>query len=215
MRTSSDFRGNLRPIGALIPSMRPVRSYNVLSDKFPRGGIRKYENIQKCLCHCVISMTVLIALASSGCASILHGGKRTVSINTVPAGATASVTKANGTETVSVTTTPTTVTLNQRAGFFKGQSYNVKLELAGYNTVEVPLKATISGWYFGNILFGGLIGILIVDPATGAMWNLSPDKIDRTLSAKQISALQSGTGFVVVMLEQATESEKTKMVRVN
>jgi hypothetical protein len=30
----------------------------------------------------------------------------------------------------------------------------------------------MDGWYIGNILFGGLIGILIVDPLTGAMWKL-------------------------------------------
>jgi hypothetical protein len=41
----------------------------------------------------------------------------------------------------------------------------------------------MDGWYIGNILFGGVIGFLIVDPATGAMWklgdpvygNLAPD----------------------------------------
>lgn len=41
----------------------------------------------------------------------------------------------------------------------------------------------MDGWYMGNLLFGGFIGFLIVDPATGAMWklddnvygNLSPD----------------------------------------
>jgi hypothetical protein len=38
---------------------------------------------------------------------------------------------------------------------------------------SVPLTAKINGWYFGNLLFGGIIvGMLIVDPATGAMWTL-------------------------------------------
>ncbi len=34
------------------------------------------------------------------------------------------------------------------------------------------LEATLDGWYIGNIIFGGLIGFLIVDPLTGAMWKL-------------------------------------------
>ena len=38
----------------------------------------------------------------------------------------------------------------------------------------------MDGWYIGNILFGGLIGMLIVDPATGAMYNL-PDRVDINL----------------------------------
>jgi hypothetical protein len=29
----------------------------------------------------------------------------------------------------------------------------------------------MSGWYCGKLLFGGLIGMLAVDPATGAIWN--------------------------------------------
>lgn len=36
----------------------------------------------------------------------------------------------------------------------------------------------MDGWYFGNILFGGLIGFLIVDPATGAMYTLKPDTLN-------------------------------------
>lgn len=32
----------------------------------------------------------------------------------------------------------------------------------------------MDGWYVGNIIFGGLIGLLLVDPITGAMWKL-PD----------------------------------------
>lgn len=35
----------------------------------------------------------------------------------------------------------------------------------------------MNGWYIGNLLFGGIIGLLIVDPATGAMWTLIPRKL--------------------------------------
>ena len=31
----------------------------------------------------------------------------------------------------------------------------------------------MDGWYIGHILFGGLIGFLIIDPATGSMWKLN------------------------------------------
>lgn len=37
----------------------------------------------------------------------------------------------------------------------------------------VTLTTGPSGWYVGNVVFGGLIGLLIVDPATGAMWGIS------------------------------------------
>ncbi len=36
----------------------------------------------------------------------------------------------------------------------------------------VTFDTKLDGWYFGNLIFGGLLGILIIDPATGAMWRL-------------------------------------------
>ena len=54
----------------------------------------------------------------------------------------------------------------------------MKLTKEGYLPLERQLEASINGWYFGNIIFGGLIGILIVDPATGAMWKISEENIN-------------------------------------
>lgn len=39
---------------------------------------------------------------------------------------------------------------------------------------------TISGAYFGNIIFGGLIG-LAVDAMTGAMFKVIPERVDVNL----------------------------------
>jgi hypothetical protein len=36
------------------------------------------------------------------------------------------------------------------------------------------LTSTIDGWYWGNLLIGGIIGMVFVDPLTGAMWKLDP-----------------------------------------
>jgi hypothetical protein len=162
---------------------------------------------------CAVSIT-FTALLSGGCASIIHGGPRTISVTTQPPGAKATVAKDTG-ETVSVNTTPFTVTLEPKKGFFQGQPYNIKLELPGYKTVEVAVRPEISGWYVANLLFGGLPGLLIVDPATGAMWNLSPEKIEQQLSPTQAELIKSGRGFVVVLVSQITEKERAQMVRVN
>lgn len=163
---------------------------------------------------CVTTLTALV-LVGTGCASIVHGGPRTVTVSTVPSGAKATLAKATTGEVISVNTTPFTVALSPKAGYFKGQSYKLKLELPGYTTSEVELKATLSGWYFGNILLGGVIGMLIVDPATGSMWNLSPDKIDQPLTANQASLLKTGNGFVVTLASQLTERERASMIRIN
>lgn len=68
------------------------------------------------------------------------------------------------------------------SGFFTSESYLVKIALDGYEEKTIPVKCTINGWYFGNIVFGGLIGLLIVDPATGAMYRLETNTIDESLT---------------------------------
>lgn len=151
----------------------------------------------------------------AGCASIVHGGARPISINSQPSGAKVLITKADTGAPVHSGVTPLTVSLEPKRGFFKGQSYFLKLEMAGYKTAGVSIRSELSGWYFGNIVFGGLIGMLIVDPATGAMWNLSPDKIEQTLSAEQAGIIRSQNGFVVALVEQTTAGERANMVRVN
>jgi hypothetical protein len=45
----------------------------------------------------------------------------------------------------------------------------------------------VDGWYFGNLLFGGLIGLLIVDPATGAMYKLEPNEINCNLVSSAVA----------------------------
>ncbi len=156
----------------------------------------------------------LAALLGGGCASIVHGGNRPLTVNTEPAGARATITMDSG-EAVSVQTTPFTVTLDPKKKYFKGQSYRLKLELPGYRTTELDVRAELSGWYFGNIVFGGIIGMLIVDPLTGAMWNLTPDKINLKLDATTAMLLREGKGFVVVLVSDATPAGRARMVRIN
>ena len=61
----------------------------------------------------------------------------------------------------------------------------------------------------------GLIGMLAVDPATGAMWNIAPDKIQRKLDAGQNALIKNKTGFVVVLASELTPAEREQMVRLN
>ncbi|WP_321436341.1 hypothetical protein [uncultured Bacteroides sp.] len=56
--------------------------------------------------------------------------------------------------------------------------------MEGYETKSIPVKCNLNGWYFGNLIFGGLIGILIVDPATGAMYRLEREFVNETLEKK-------------------------------
>lgn len=162
---------------------------------------------------CIVLLTAL-AFSAGGCASIVHGGNRLLTISSDPTAAKATLSKADG-EIVSVTNTPCTVSLDPKGGYFKGQSYDLKLELPGYQTAQVKLRAELSGWYLGNIVFGGLIGMLVVDPLTGSMWNIAPDKIAQTLSPAQTALIKNGNGFVVVLASELTDSGRSNMVKIN
>jgi hypothetical protein len=157
------------------------------------------------------------SLFAGGCASIVHSGNREISINTDPPGATASIRKTGGgvDDVVTVQKTPCTVSLDPKKSYFRGQNYTLRLELPGYQTTEVELTPKMSGWYWGNLLIGGLIGMLAVDPATGAMWNIEPDKIDHKLTGGQSSLIKNKTGFLVVLVSDLTPAEREHRVRLN
>ncbi|MCK5828976.1 MAG: hypothetical protein KAH20_01600 [Methylococcales bacterium] len=110
-------------------------------------------------------------LCLSGCASIVSQSDYPVTVNSSPDGATFVIKNQAGVE-VENGMTPKQVTLTTKAGFFDGETYTVKFDKTGYQSNFVVLDTQLDDWYFGNILFGGTIGSFIVDPLTGAMWEL-------------------------------------------
>jgi len=115
---------------------------------------------------------LVLGLATlTGCASILSKSTYPVTFDSNPTGATIVIRDKSG-NIMFQGTAPTTLTLNASAGFFSPARYDVEATLPGCNPGRASLSAGLDGWYIGNILFGGLVGILIVDPATGAMWQL-------------------------------------------
>lgn len=82
-------------------------------------------------------------------------------------------------EVINKTQTPVTLNLKKSRGYFKGETYTVKLEKKGYQTQSFTVDSQPNGWYLaGNLVFGGLIGWFAVDPVTGAMFSLTPDEIN-------------------------------------
>jgi len=152
--------------------------------------------------------------AISGCATIVHGGPRNVSVASTPAGAKVSIYDRNNT-LVQTNTTPFVAKLPTKYSYFKGETYRLEFDLAGHRPAEVTLQPSLSGWYFGNIVFGGVIGMLIVDPLTGAMYDLTPDKIQEPLAPGQAEVIREHKGFLVKLVSDTTASERALMVRVN
>lgn len=117
---------------------------------------------------------LVLGLSLSSCASIVSKSTWPVTINSNPPGALVRIIDEDG-EVVDSGTTPLAAKLSAKDGFFTKADYDVEATLSGYSTKKSRLSARINPWYFGNILFGGLIGLLIVDPATGAMWKLKDE----------------------------------------
>lgn len=155
----------------------------------------------------IIAMALSAALVS-GCSSIVSKSEYAVALNSTPTGASFVVVNRSG-QKVQSGVTPSTVTLKSSAGFFKGETYTVELTKAGFSPKTYTLTSSVDGWYFGNILLGGLIGMLIVDPATGAMYSL-PDRID--VSLDQSSPSTPSDTLTIKTIDSLSEEEKNLLV---
>lgn len=117
----------------------------------------------------------LLCLAAllPGCASIVSPGVHQLNVQSEPAGATCDVRRDDAT-VGTVSTTPGTVTLSRSSRSVQIACRRPEAPAdapAGQATVTPELNP----WLFGNILFGGLIGI-IVDSSTGAIGRY-PDSV--------------------------------------
>ncbi len=128
----------------------------------------------------VLAFVVASTLLLNSCASIVSKSNYPISINSTPSDAKISITNKKGIE-IYKGTTPANLKLKSGAGFFSKASYQVKFEKDGYETKIVPINFKLDGWYIGNFIFGGVIGFLIVDPATGAMYKLDTEFVNETL----------------------------------
>jgi hypothetical protein len=148
-------------------------------------------------------LTALLISAGllAGCSTIINGKTQPVAVNSVPEGASITVTERGG-EVVHTGQTPVKLELKRGYGYFKPQTYTIRFEKPGYAAKEILLAGQVNGWYFGNILFGGVVlGMLIVDPNTGGMYTLAPEKLEAALEAMGEKFSASENSLTVVLVE--------------
>ncbi len=121
----------------------------------------------------LIAITLL-----SGCASIVSSDKTPVVVTSDPSGATFKVANEEG-KIVHTGTTPVTLSMQSHSGAFNPEAYTLTFSKPGYDDKTYLLEANSNEWVWGNLAFGGLIGIL-VDTSTGAAWEL-PEEADVSL----------------------------------
>jgi uncharacterized protein YceK len=135
-------------------------------------------------------------LALSGCASIFNGPTQAVTIQSAPTGASVVVSNKAG-EKIHAGKTPVTLTLKRGAGYFQPEVYKLVMTKEGFGAKEMTITGTLSGWYIGNLLIGGVIGMLAVDPVTGAMYAF-PETVSGTLVANGVKTSSSNETLTIV-----------------
>nr|MBL8412732.1 hypothetical protein [Dechloromonas sp.] len=153
--------------------------------------------MQRPITHCLM---VLAIAMTAGCASIFSGTTQDVALRTTP-GAKFSVTNSYGTpvsDGIAGADGAAEMNLVRSVGYFSPHAYKVKLSKAGYKPQTVAIDPGINGWYFGNILLGGFIGMVIVDPLTGAMFRLVPSASEAMLepTGEDLSAIEAEAAII-------------------
>lgn len=154
---------------------------------------------------------ILASALVCGCSSIVSKSSYPVVINSNPDAASFEITNRAG-QKVESGQTPATVTLKSSSGYFKGEAYTIVLKKPGYQDQTYTINSTVDGWYFGNILFGGLIGMLIVDPATGAMYNL-PDRADIPLEPD--NSIQQSRRLFIDSIDSLDAEQLARLKKIN
>ena len=138
----------------------------------------------------ILALSMASALMMTSCATIVSGTTQKVSFNSTPANASIFINE------VEVGKTPFQTKLERK------KEHSVVIKLDGYRPYETKLTKKFNAWYLGNIIFGGIIG-LVVDPITGAIYELSPDQVNAQLQQGTITNKSNKKDiFIAVSLEK-------------
>ncbi|MGH9424140.1 MAG: PEGA domain-containing protein [Thermoanaerobaculia bacterium] len=139
-------------------------------------------------------MKRLIALSAvallTACGSIMHGTSQDIGISSSPSNAEVSI------DGMSKGHTPVIANLSRK------DNHIVKLALPGYAPAELTLTRGVSGWVWGNLVFGGVIG-LGVDAISGGLYKLSPEQLTGALAKESASIRTEKDGIYVVLVQRA------------
>jgi hypothetical protein len=127
-----------------------------------------------------VALFSFILVSLSACGTIINGTHQDLAISSHPGGATVTV---DGQE---IGSTPMV------ASVWRKHAHVVKIERPGYYPVEHSVVPELSGWAWGNIIFGGLIG-LTVDAWTGGLYEMSEDNVACTFPASFEKKMETPT----------------------
>lgn len=129
----------------------------------------------------------LIATSFWGCATIMTGTSQKIGVTSMPTNARVSV------DGQDVGVTPLFANLK------RSRTHIISIEMPGYLKTDIAVNKKINGWVWGNIVFGGLIG-LIVDATTGSLYSLTPDQIQEELTKGNVKLPKDNCIMIATVL---------------
>jgi hypothetical protein len=154
--------------------------------------------------YALLSTAVLLAVFGlASCAAIMSSSHQKITFNTAPAGATVEVSDAMGMPAGSCET-PCSLDLKRK------REYKVVISKTGYAPVEMALDRSSNGWIWGNLLLGGVIG-LVIDFTSGSAYKLSPKDLNVTLSPTttgNLGYMSLGESLVIIDYDKLSDQEK-------
>jgi hypothetical protein len=140
-------------------------------------------------------LSVLLMSTLFGCATVMNGTTQKIGIASSPSGATV---KINDEE---LGETPLFADLK------RNKEHIVTIEMAGYETKDLVINKKVSGWVWGNIVLGGLIG-LAIDAVSGGIYQLTPEQLDAELNTSVAKNSNQQGLYIVATLEAKDEWTK-------
>lgn len=161
----------------------------------------------------IVTAALFALMPLAGCGTLTGGSRRSVHLTSEPAGAQVTIADASD-KTVFTDVTPCTAKLCPGAGYFRAAKYTVTFTKPGCRTVTQEIKHGINGWYIaGNFFFGGLIGWLVIDPLTGAMWTLDSN-CSAVLPSQSPASASDGKDLKIIARDAVPPNLQSRLRRV-
>lgn len=106
--------------------------------------------------------SVVATILFSGCSTIINGKTQALTITSEPIAAKVSI---NGNQ---ICETPCTQQIN------RGKDTLVMIEKEGYKSQTINPSTNMEGWFWGNIILGGVVGST-TDISTGSAYQYNPN----------------------------------------
>lgn len=122
------------------------------------------------------TLTIILLISCiSGCATIVSGSAQKLTFDSDPQGAV--VTLIGKTKVREIGRTPLTIEVPRR------KFQQISLDAEGYESRTLDLTTTLNGWFWGNLVIGGLPGST-TDASSGGSVEYAPQQYFVTLKSK-------------------------------